>query len=313
MTISRTRRELSRKEMAQIRTGSLTAMIFPPGTRGYDIKLALSDKRPIPINKIMLSEHDLSTLGYFSRDLREMLKSAFFQEGPGKLSWDGQAERQLQTSASDEQIRSFVTIFRRLYMEKEPAGFLKAVEVFTRVTSGYALGSWVASVGEEYRRKLREPPAMFPLIDRETFCIKRKRLIDVTIYTQYAHQPCHARSKQYNKCLTAVGHRHGLLTWICLSTMWECSLHMKNAGLIITRLLDAYCDVNHISRDILESIAITNPGIGQLENRRNREQRLTNEAESQLSQRLWTEAGEPQGGPAEFIAIARQRLRDVMS
>ena len=130
-------RELSPKRMAEILTGNPDAVMFPAGARRHDIDYALADKRPIPIDQVTLSADDLRILGYFARDLREMLAAAFYKDGPGTLTSVGNADPELQTAVTDEEIRSFVTIFRRLYMKNEPAGFVKAVGVFARVTQGY--------------------------------------------------------------------------------------------------------------------------------------------------------------------------------
>src|SRR5438105_1494692 len=112
--------------MAVVLTGDPQAVFFAPGTRPHDAEYCLAEKPPIPLEQITLSPDQLNILGYFSRDLRELLTTALFKDGPGSLSgpWsDGRLH--LETAVSDEEIRSFVTIFRRLYMEKEPANFSK--------------------------------------------------------------------------------------------------------------------------------------------------------------------------------------------
>src|SRR4051812_21386560 len=116
--------------MAVALTGDPDAVLFPAGTEQHIIEYALAERRPIPIYKISLSQDQLKILGYFVRDLRELLASAFYKDGPGELTSTDSRGPTLQTAVSDEEIRSFVTIFRRLYMENEPANFLKAVAVF---------------------------------------------------------------------------------------------------------------------------------------------------------------------------------------
>jgi len=304
--------ELSRKRMAEILTGSPTAILLPPGARQHVVDYMLADKRPIPIDQITLSEHDRRVLGYFARDLREMLASAFYKDGPGTLSSAGNSDPVLRTAVTDEEIRSFVTIFRRLYMSTEPAGFLKAVKVFARVTRGFPLELWIAGVGREYERELGQPPEMVPYVGQAKFPINRKRLIDVFLYTRYAHQPSDDRTRQYQECLAAVGGGRELLTWLFFGVMWECSLHMKNAGVIIADFFDRYCQVHDVSADILNSVAREHPGIGQLEKKDDRERRLIEEAVARRAGQMWEDQGRPPGGAAEFTKAARNELMSAI-
>jgi len=304
--------ELSRKRMAELLTGSPTAILLQPGARQHDVDYMLGDKRPIPLDQISLSVDDLRILGYFARDLRELLASAFYKDGPGTLNSVGNADPTLRTAVTDEEIRSFVTVFRRLYMTTEPAGFLMAVKVFARATQGYRLGPWIAGVAREYEKTLGEPPWMVPYVGQANFTIKRKRLIDVFLYTRYAHQPSDDRTRQYQECLTAVGGRRGLLTWLFLTTIWECSIHMKNAGDIIADFFDRYCQTNGVACDVLVSVALDNPGIGQLEKKDDRERRLFEERIKRLAEQMWANEGRPRGGPAEFMNDARTALASAL-
>lgn len=304
---------LSQKRMAEIVTGDLDAIMFTAGARQHDVEYALADKRPIPIDQVRLSADDLQILGYFARDLGEMLISGFYKDGPGTLTSAGSADPELKTAVTEEEIRSFVTIFRRLYMKKEPAGFLKAVDVFSRVTQGYPLGKWIAGVGAEYERELDEPPHLVPYFGPANFPVKRKRLIDVFLYTQYAHQPDDVRARQYQACLTAVGGRSGLLTWVFLSTMWECSLHMRNAGGVIADFFNRYCRTHGVACDVLISVARDNPGIGQLEKKEDRERRLFEESVDRLARQLWEAEGSPPDGIALFLDTARRQLRKALN
>ncbi len=304
--------ELTRKRMAEIVTGDPDAIMFPAGARQHDIDYVLADKRPIPIDQIKLSADDLRILGYFTRDLRELLSSALHKDGPGSLTSMGKADPQLQTAVTDEEIRSFVTIFRRLYMKNEPAGFLKAVAVFAGATQGYPLGNWIAGVGGEYEADLQKRPDLIPYVGRENWPFTRKRLIDVFLYTRYAHQPDDKRTRQFEECLAAVGNRQALLTWLFLSTMWECSLRMRSAGAIIADFFDRYRQVHGVACDILMSVARENPGIGKLEKREDREQRLLEESVSKLALQMWKDRGCPDGGPAQFEEDARRGLRSAL-
>jgi hypothetical protein len=304
--------ELSRERIAEIVTGSTKSILVSPRARQHDIDFMLAANRPVPVDQITLSKDDLETLGYFVRDLREMLATAFYTDGPGTLTSQGSASPELQTASTDEEIRSFVTIFRRLYMKTEPAGILKAVEVFVRITQGLPIGSWVAGERDEYERKLKQRPSWIPFVDQSQLSFDRKRLIDIFIYTRYAHQPCTARTRQYKECLALVGGRSGVLYWLFLTAMRECSLNIRNAGVIIAQFFDRYCQVHRVSADILRSVAHDHPGIGQLENEEDRRRRLLEEKASQLAQEIWESKGKPPNGPASFMNHARKILRSVL-
>lgn len=298
---------ITMKQIAALKTGNPNVIVIPPGAKQHDVDYMLADKRPIPLEEVCLSEADVTVLSYFARDLREISASAFYRDGPGVLHSGGQRVS-LQTAATDEEIRSFVTIFRRLYMENEPANFVKAVAVFARVTDGYPLGAWIKGVGAEYERELNDNPGFIPFAKREDWPFSRKRIIDVFLYTQYAHQPDGRRTRQFQECLAAVGNERPRLTWLFLTVLWECALHMHSAGAIIADFIDRYCAVHHVSPGILSSVAADNPGIGTLEKKQDRKERVFREKIAQLAHSIWVDRGRPAGGPTQFHEQAREEL-----
>lgn len=306
-------KELSSRQMAEILTGSPMAFMLPAGAKQYDIDYILADKRPIPLDQVSLSNEQLGVLGYFSRDLREILASAFFKDGPGTLTSSGGSNPTVQTAVTDEEIRSFVTIFRRLYMANEPANFVKAVTLFGELASPYPLGNWVKGVAAEYKRQLNEKPDFIPMVGREQWAFSRKLLIDVFLYTQYAHQPNEKRSRQYQECLTSVGNQADLLFWLFLTEMWHCALHIRNAGVIIANFYDRYCTCHQISPEVLTSIGTAHPSIGTLEKRKARQARILREKAEELAMELWKQGGRPEGGPAQFFTEARNQLSAALN
>lgn len=138
-------------------------------------------RSPFDLTKISMSPRHVTALGYFSRDMRELMSSPFMKEGPGTLFAQGD-KLTVKTAVTADEIRAFVMVFRRLYMEKEPAGFLKAVSIFDEVLSGDPLAGWVTHFAGEYTRMLSAAPHMVPgVADKEQlFCTKR--LIDVFLY-----------------------------------------------------------------------------------------------------------------------------------
>ena len=87
---------------------------------------------------------------------------------------------------------------------------------------------------------------------------------------------------------------------------------MRNAGVIISDFFDKYCQCHRVKSDILTSVAKDNPGIGTVEKRQDRKERLTSEAVKSLARQLWHERGSPQGGPTQFENEARDQLKNAM-
>lgn len=196
-------KELTPNQVAAIRTGNPNTVVFPPGAKQHDIEFHLAPKPDVDLKQIQIPEVDLKVLAYFSRDFREMEASSFLSEGPGTLTGIGWVTAQpiLKTAVSDDEIRSFVTIFRRLYMAKDPGNFLKASEAFARALSPHPVAKWVQGVAGEYEKKLNSVPDLLPFVPKEGSTFTRKRLIDVVINTQYAHQGKKSRERQYAECL----------------------------------------------------------------------------------------------------------------
>ena len=159
----------------------------------------------IDLDQIRLPGADLNALAYFSRDLRELEASILLVEGPGTISSGPTKVIVVQTSVSEDEIRSFVTIFRRLYMAKEPGNFLKASDAFARAALPHPVGKWVQGVAVEYEETLDSVPDLIPFAPRGTASFTRKRLIDVFLYTQYAHQGDQRRERQYAECHRQTG------------------------------------------------------------------------------------------------------------
>jgi len=301
---------LDPNQLAAILTGNPDAVSLPAGAKQHDIEFVLSNKRPIPIDQISFSQEKLDVLGYFQRDLKEMLASAFFKEGPGTLASSATGAWDVRTAVSDEEIRSFVTIFRRMYMKKEPANFADAMNVFADAASGYPLADWVKGAVAEYAKELTEPPDVLP-VGGSSVTFSRKRLIDVFLYTQYAHQPDSKRARQYQECLAEVGGRTGLLTWMFLTEMWHSAIHIRNCGMVVVGFYDQYCAHQNVAGSVLASVSDNNPGIGALEKKSARQQRIRREKLEELAEALWRERGCPPCGVAGFLGQAEADLTNA--
>jgi hypothetical protein len=304
--------ELSPKRMAVILSGNPEAVLFPPGTRPHDVEYCMAEKPAVHLDQIVLSREQVDVLGYFARDLRELLDSALYRDGPGSISGPGSGGRWvLQTAISDEEIRSFVTIFRRLYMEKEPASFDKAVSVFGVVLAGHPIAKWVQAIATEYTNSLQQPPDSVPMLGPQALPFTRKRLIDVYLYTHYAHQPDERRARQFNECLAAVGGNRPSLTWLFLTEIWKCAIEFRNGGGLIADFYDRYCQSRSSVPGVLTSLRADHPGFGALEKKADKEARILREKAEELAKAHWEQAGRPAGGHTPWIQLALDQLRSA--
>jgi hypothetical protein len=301
--------ELDLKRMAVTLTDNPDALLFPPGTKQHYIDFCVAEKPAIDLSDITLTPDQLSTLGYFTRDLRELVASSLCKDGPGSLSGPVGDTYWLKTALSDEEIRSFVTIFRRLYMMNEPANFQKAVAAFAIALTEHPIAKLVQAIETEYCDSLERAPETCVMFGRKNLPFTRKRLIDVYINTQYAHQPKADRIRQFNECLTAVGGNRIALTWLFLTEIWKCAIEFQNAGRIIADFYDRYCESRKIVPGVLNSLRDDHHGFGALEKKADQEARILREKATELASVLWERAGRPSGGPSEWIQQALDQLR----
>lgn len=278
-----------------------------------------AEKTPMPVAEVTLSPDEIRLFGYFVRDLEELRASAMLKDGAGTVSKGGTLpalpsdDYHHQTAVTDDEIRSFMTIFRRLYMEKEPASFLKSVDLFEKVMGGHQLGRWVKGVAGEYQTHLEEVPDFCKRRNDMNVTFAVKRLIDVFLYTQYAHQPDERRQRQYLDCLQQVGGRRNFLTWQFLTEVWKCGLEIGNAGRVVAGWFKHYCDHHGITPDVLNSLRAEHTGLGTAEKEEARKARLFREKVEEFEFELWRQAGKPEGGPVQFRLIAQQQLKQALN
>jgi hypothetical protein len=302
--------EISLDAAARIVTGNPNIRIIPSGSKQHDIDYMLSTSKPVPVADITLSMEQLKLLAYFVRDFRELAKSAFMADRPATLQTVGSTST-LTTAASDEEIRSFLTIFRRLYMAGEPANFIKAVGVFSDALGDHPLGKWVKGVGHEYELAMADSK-LFPFGNQGQTTFTAKNLIDVLIYTRYAHQPLgknEQRQQEYDDYLRQLNGNKAKLDWMCLTEVWKSALTIGNVGRIIASWFDRYCQSHQSSADVLASLQDDHPGIGSQEKQADRSARIFREKTEALADAIWKQHGSPAGGSAQFFAEAEKQLK----
>ena len=222
--------ELSQDDLGSLITGKQNVRTIPHGARQHDIDLMFSAAKPIPL-EVVVSQEEIDLLGLFDRDLVELMSSTLVKEGPGTITATGDfsgttSTPKLATAVTDEEIRSTVTIFRRLYMENEPANFQKTCKLMSEILATHPYGDWLKGAASQFESDLNSTEGFLPFVKNVTFT--RKRLIDVFLYTQYAHQPSDKRTKQYRDCLVEVGNRSEMLTWMFLTELWKFCLEIGN-------------------------------------------------------------------------------------
>lgn len=310
-----TGKELTIQEMGPLLTGDPNTRFFPRGYRPHDIALTMANAEPIPVAGVSLAPEEVRLLAYFVRDLRELNHSALLEDGPGTLQMGGDfvisptSKPRLETAVTDDEIRSFVTIFRRLYMENEPANFEKAVAVFAKALADHPYGVWVESEAKLYEAELAAPPDERPMIPEGACTFTTKRLIDVFLYTRYAHQPSPQRERQFATCLKEVHDKRDVLTWMFLKAIWSCSLKIANAGAQISEWFRVYCDYHGFATDVVTSVREDHAGLGATEKESDRRDRMFREQAEKLATTLWEQAGRPESGPTRFLVTARERLQ----
>jgi hypothetical protein len=299
-------REITPDEMAQIMTGSPTARHIPSGFQQHDIDLMFAQPKPVPLAEVSLAPDEVRLLGYFVRDHQEMQHSAFMKDGPGELWTSGVPA--LRTAVTDDEIRSFVTIFRRLYMtgHHDPASFVKIVRIFVKALGDHPCAKWAEDAAKAYERRLATPPENLPSIPAGTFTTKR--LIDVFLYTQYVHQPNEERQRQFEACLAELSGKRAVLFWLFLTEMQKCAMEIGNVGNVIAWWFGTYCQHHGVSPDVLNSLRDDHAGLGAGEKEADKQERLFRQKVEQLAADLWEQASRPAGGPSQFLAAARDQL-----
>lgn len=309
-----TGREIPQQELGPLVTGNPNAIMVRGHVRPHDIEYMGAEMPPVPDASVVATEDEIQLLGNFVRDFEELRDSALMKDGPGTVSAGGMlpvlpnGDFHFKTAVSDDEIRSFVTIFRRLCMEKEPANLAKTVALFDRLLNGHPLSRWVVGCLDEHKRYLSSIPEDCSQRTDMQVSFTVKRLIDVFMYTQYLHQPSKDRQHQYRECLQQVGGRRNFLTWLFLTELWTCALEICNIGRVIAGWFRHYCDLHGINPDVLDSLRNIHPGLGTAERKADREARLFAESVEMLALQLWEQAGKPEGGTTHFRDIARHQL-----
>lgn len=308
-------REVTRKELAEVLTGSSDAVLLPHGAQPHDIDYFFAPKPALPISNVVLSDEDVRAFGYFIRDLRELLQSALMKEGPGTLSLSAASDSgrpRYATAITSEELQSYVTVFRRLYMTGEPGSFRKSAERYAALMGTHPIANWIRSECQIFDENLHSIVKPFPPLSQTSITFTVKTLLDSFIYSQYAHQPNHRREKGLLSCVQDVGGDEDLLFWLFTNEIWKCGLRIGNAGRVIARWFETYCQATNSVARLGVTFRADGNGHGLLEKSAVREARLFREKVDQLAHSLWEAAGRPTQGPSLFRDEAESVLSDAL-
>lgn len=180
-------KELSQNEISSIVTGNPDAIMIPSGTKQHELDYMLAEKKPLPLSDIKMTDDELRLIGNFVHDLTELQSSALIKDGPGSLQILGQSplERaeytdcRIETAVSDDEIRSFVAIFRRLYMQDEPANLVRSVGIFVKVVGDHRCSNWAKGALDEYQLHILSVPIDRAYVLPDTCTFSTKLLLDV--------------------------------------------------------------------------------------------------------------------------------------
>ncbi len=283
---------LTVQELIRRQTGNDDAIVLPSSGRSHDAELIAAGNPKLDVEKCNLTEEQMRVLAYFTRDLDELLTSEFLRQDSPKITTsgsfpsDGKRDWKLTTAATDEEIRSFVTIFRRLYMGKEVGCYEKAIKVFTESSNGTPHAVWAEKEAKHVSARLQDAVWTRPFFQGKEVTFTRKRLLDVFIYTQYAHQPDTRRQRQFGEVLNEVSGMSNLLTWLFLRELTDMANRYARAGTLIQRWFALYCDTHQATPKYIESLRLTVPGIGDMEKADIRSARLRQERIESLARQL---------------------------
>ncbi|HUW83783.1 MAG TPA: hypothetical protein VMZ31_13425 [Phycisphaerae bacterium] len=303
--------EVTYERMGPVLTGDPNTVLLPRGAKQHDVDLMFAPKPAVDLTQVQVSDADLNALAHFSRDYRELNASSFLAERSERLLAAQGAEPEVATAVSDDEIRSFVTIFRRLYMCGEPGNFAKAAGAFARALGSHPLAKWVQDVEAKYQQAVNGIPHLAPFAQGGRVTFTRKCLIDAFIYTLYAHQGNKQSERDYADCLAQVNGKEPVLLWLFLQALSDCARHICYAGMQIASFTEHYCKCHGITPTAVRPAA-EYADLGELEKESDREARIFEEKAKQLAEALWQSAARPEGGPERFLHQAREQLRRAM-
>ena len=302
-------KEVSLTEIARIVTGNEDVLVVPPGMRPHDIQFYyLAKNTPLPENPldhIHLTQQEIDTLACFLRDATELKRERFYLNPP---SLHAQGAQQWIETIPVENIRSFVIVFRKMYMTGEPGNYLKACDAYTQHFLNKRVTDWVSAEKQVYEEFLSKPACLFPGLG-PPYSFTNKRLIDAFLNTRFVHQPQERRIKQFRDCLQEVGNADRM-EFAFYNAMLELARHYSALQWVLSNELPAYLNHTGAGPSFESPPFVNEGGRGSRPTKEEAEARQLHEFAEKLGYELWTNAGKPEGELPGYVARAKSSLRE---
>lgn len=311
---------ISLNEVIRIQTGNPGAIAIPRGFEDHDLELMLSESKPLPCGQRVISQKEVRLLGIFDRDIQELRESKFITNNPGTLTTVGfpslssSQPMHLETPCNDDELRSFIMIFRRLYMtsKTDPANLFLIVQIITKAFGDHPYSTWIEKSYQSYKHHLdsKQQIGVFGPSFECTFTTKN--LIDVFLYYHYAHQPDEKKEQEFHAYTEELSGNRELLTWLFLTEIHRLGWKMYSISSAIRPWFREFCDQNNCWPQSAISIHKSISGIGAQEKQEDRSKRMFDEKVKQLAYHLWIDSREPAGGYELFLETARNQLKEQL-
>ncbi len=301
--------EIGLTEITRMVTGNPDVLVVPPGMRSHDVELYYLAKNsplpPNPLDHIHLTQEEVDTLAYFLRDSTELVAEHFYRNPP---SLHAQGGAQWLETIPVENIRSFVIVFRRMYMDREPGNYLKACEVYTTHFLNKRVTDWVVAEKRLYEHFLGDRASLFPGLEPR-FTFNNKCLIDAFLYTKFIHQPQDRRIRQFHRSLQEVGNADRM-EFACYNAMLEVSRFYARLQWVVSNELPAYLRHTGASPSFECPPFVNEGGRGICLTKEELAAKQLHERAESLGYELWKEDGRPEGKLPAYIEQAEACLRD---
>lgn len=281
-------------------------VVFPDGiSREDSAKFNVGYLFPISKNDINLSQEQIKIFQVFSKSMIDLTNTTMYNN-PSPFSLTScQGQSKFSMSVSTDDFSSYVTCFRKLYMEKEPANFVKTCNVLlipgvlNHPVRENILASKKAS--EQFKNLLITDITKYdPQELLHNKCtMKVFELINCMLYTKFIHQPDEKNKSLYQKCLDSAYGNPGVVQFLfCRSLQKLISNYVWVAQFVNTSL------------DLHRSSQNADDGIVYQERPEDRIKMVLSEKIDDLSEELWIDAGRPSCGQSKYRREAKKIIQN---
>jgi hypothetical protein len=295
--------QITLNEVAQVVTGLKDAIAVQTGLREDEIRLFYGGFTVLPasvLSGITLDQSEVDALASFLRDADE-IRGSEFMRSPPQFTTSG------LRSISSEYIIAFVTVFRRLYLEKERGNFNNACKLYVRHFPNQNVAAWVAQERRQYQKELSGNASMLDGTE-PVFSFTNRSLINIFLYTKFVHQPSPERIREYQAALAEAGPA-GRLEWSFYMRLFHLAIRFVNVASYVRKDVENYFALSGITPSFDVSPFLDGCGRGTMLTANQREEKAVSDRAEKLAQELWVEAGSPANQLPRFFQEAKEMLR----